>query len=439
MFIFENEIHTVVQVPPGSSPDYERNNPVSRLLTAIEGVELSAERQHYVVDSVQYLFPFSDAVLYGPSGDQSHVTDPRQQDNKNDFQKQNLQDFQLGATQLTRGYATAGDWTGPFLHISYTPALESPLAGGGTYRDATVLLYLKVGKSDTGPALLTVPYNELTHRYEIELWAHEGQGLADALGPKGAVALARGELQTRPDLVRGSLSDFQGSAFDRMRDEARDAGAALRMFDYVPEHSMHPVRSLRIRLAWKSASEDAWDSADGGDYRYEFGMVLRGWKNYLGVGQSGQPHGGIGSLEYRNLFSNYFDYEGQRRQEYGDDWLPELGRDLEPWNVDALGHKPPAVRREASMPVNYMDLHLLKPCCAIGIHRHRDNLEAFVMMNGKSLMVTGDWCKFPQRDRAFEIRTMLPGDVVLIRGGQFHGLINSLDENVRLFMFGGYD
>ena len=34
---------------------------------------------------------------------------------------------------------------------------------------------------------------------------------------------------------------------------------------------------------------------------------------------------------------------------------------------------------------------------------------------------------------------MLPGDLVLIKGGQFHSLINSLDENITLFMFGGYD
>jgi hypothetical protein len=61
------------------------------------------------------------------------------------------------------------------------------------------------------------------------------------------------------------------------------------------------------------------------------------------------------------------------------------------------------------MPVNYMDLHLLRPNCAIGIHRHRDNLEAFFMMHGKGLMVTGDWCKFPERERAFEIRTAAPG------------------------------
>lgn len=302
-----------------------------------------------------------------------------------------------------------------------------------------MLLYLKVGKADTGPAFISVPYSEVTHRYEVELWAHSGDGLTAALGDKGRAAMERGELLARPDLLQGSLADFQGSAFDALRDQARASGSGVLMFDYVPDHSMHPIRPLRIQLAWKSSLSDAWDSDDGRNFRFEFGMVLRGWKNYMGIGLSSQPHGGLGSLEYRNLFSNYFDYEERRRQEFGSEWLNELGRDLESWNFDALGNKPPAGRREAFMPVNYMDLHLLRPSCAIGIHRHRDNLEAFLMMQGKGLMVTGDWCKFAGRERAFEIRTMLPGDVVLIRGGQFHGLINSLDENVRLFMFGGYD
>jgi mannose-6-phosphate isomerase-like protein (cupin superfamily) len=91
------------------------------------------------------------------------------------------------------------------------------------------------------------------------------------------------------------------------------------------------------------------------------------------------------------------------------------------------------------MLVNYMDLHILNPDSAIGLHRHRDNLEAFLMMHGKALMVTGDWCKFSTRERAFEIRTLQPGELALIKGGQFHGLINLLDENSMLFMLGGYD
>jgi hypothetical protein len=40
---------------------------------------------------------------------------------------------------------------------------------------------------------------------------------------------------------------------------------------------------------------------------------------------------------------------------------------------------------------------------------------------------------------AFEIRTLRPGDIALLKGGQMHSLVNSLDEPVLLFMFGGYD
>jgi len=53
--------------------------------------------------------------------------------------------------------------------------------------------------------------------------------------------------------------------------------------------------------------------------------------------------------------------------------------------------------------------------------------------------VTGDWGQHPARARALEVRTMQPGDLAMIKGGQLHALVNPLDENVQLFMFGGYD
>ena len=62
-------------------------------------------------------------------------------------------------------------------------------------------------------------------------------------------------------------------------------------------------------------------------------MAFRGWRNYLGVGISPNPHGGVGFLEFRNLFSNYFGYEVARRQAFGDDvvldtaQVEELGTD----------------------------------------------------------------------------------------------------------------
>jgi oxalate decarboxylase/phosphoglucose isomerase-like protein (cupin superfamily) len=43
------------------------------------------------------------------------------------------------------------------------------------------------------------------------------------------------------------------------------------------------------------------------------------------------------------------------------------------------------------------------------------------------------------RERAFEVRTMQRGDLVLVKSGQFHALINTMDENMMLFMLGGYD
>lgn len=54
-------------------------------------------------------------------------------------------------------------------------------------------------------------------------------------------------------------------------------------------------------------------------------------------------------------------------------------------------------------------------------------------------MVVGDWCKLPERERCFEIRTLLPGNLAMLKGGQLHGLMNLLDEDASLFMFGGYD
>ena len=54
-------------------------------------------------------------------------------------------------------------------------------------------------------------------------------------------------------------------------------------------------------------------------------------------------------------------------------------------------------------------------------------------------MVTGDWSVVPDRDRAFEVRTMKPGDITLIKGGELHALANTAEETCELFMFGGYD
>jgi Mannose-6-phosphate isomerase len=91
------------------------------------------------------------------------------------------------------------------------------------------------------------------------------------------------------------------------------------------------------------------------------------------------------------------------------------------------------------MAVDYMDLHILKPECGIGLHRHRDNQEVFLMLEGRAYMVIGDWCKMPQRERSFEVRSLRAGHFAMLKGGNLHGLMNATDEDIQLFMFGGYD
>jgi mannose-6-phosphate isomerase-like protein (cupin superfamily) len=201
------------------------------------------------------------------------------------------------------------------------------------------------------------------------------------------------------------------------------------MVNVAPASTMHPLLPLRVELAWTDASQQFWDSQGGTNYVFEFDMIVRGWEHFLAVGTSPNPHGSIGFLEYRNLMSNYFQYADR----------PELGRTPQPWNFDAFGNKNHGGRYEKFFGVDYMDLHILKAGCGIGMHRHRDNQEVFLMMQGRGYMVVGDWCKMPQRERCFEIRSLKEGHFAMLKGGNLHGLMNPSDENISLFMFGGYD
>jgi hypothetical protein len=447
MEIVHADEQNFVSVPIGQAPAYDTQNPILRLVRHVEEAELAAEREHYLADTLQYLVPFEELGLYSP-GDGPDLADPRQQDNKNDFQKQNIARISFGDMSFVRGYASAGDWTGSFLKLCYADGPYTTLwkEGGGSPGDS-LRLFLRIGQAQT-TELLTVPYNPLTQRYDVELWSFEGGGsIRPHLGAKGQAAFDAGLIQVRPDLVKGNLAAFTGPGFDEEREAALRSGGALGLFQRWPEHTMHPIRPLRLELAWANQSATTWDSRGGQNHHYEFGMQLRGWNAYFQIGQSKNPHGGIGFLEFRNLFSNYFGHETQRRAALGTDWSPELGRRLEPWNFDAhtwrptepSGPKAGAAKREDFLAVEYMDLHILQPDCGIGIHRHRDNQEVFFLLQGKGLMIVGDWLKHPRRQRAFEIRTKLPGDLTICKTGQLHALYNALDEPASLFMFGGYD
>ena len=411
----------VIPVRPGTTPDYNQNNPVARLLTLIEGISLASGRENYPFDELQFLFPISSLLLYGPSPPDSAVIDPTMQDNKLDFQKQNVASFNAADTQLIRGLASAGDWTGPFLRLTYRAGPDSVLATKtGSLLGPSIRLWLKVGQNAVA-APLSVPYDADAGRYAIELWGWPGStaDLRTALDPRGQAALDRGGLVANATLIPGTVADFSREALDgKFTDEV------------APNHALHPTRPLHIAAAWGSADGKVWDSLDGANHQFEFCMILRGWEHYLSVGTSPNPHGGLGFLEYRNLLSNYGQYAG----------MHELRRTIPPWSFDAFGKKAPGERFEEFMAVDYMDLHIVRPNAAIGLHRHRDNQEIFMAIGDRGgIMVVGDWCKLPNRERCIEVRTLKPGHLAMLKGGNLHSLINPSDEDLFLFMFGGYD
>lgn len=408
----------VIPINPGSTPDYNHGNPAEKLMGLMQTVQFAAERECYLADSLQYLFPYSYLELYGPASSDSMQLDPTQQDNKTDFQKQNIHDFRTTDTILVRGWASVGTWTGPFLRLSYRGGPDSQLSQTAQHRLSDHLqLWLKVGDSAT-QTLISVPYNPRSARYEVELWGYAGNDLSNQLGDKGRASLESGALQVRPDLIKGSFATFN-------RDNLTDRF----MLEVEPNHSMHPILPLHIEAAWTDHTSTYWDSLQSANYQYEFNMIMRGWENFLGVGISANPHGGLGFLEYRNLLSNYGRYANTH----------ELARTLQPWNFDAFGNKNPLHTTENFLTVDYMDLHLLKGHCAIGLHRHRDNQEVFLMMEGRGIMIVGDWCKTARRERCFEVRTLRAGHFAMLKGGNLHSLINPTDQNISLFMFGGYD
>ncbi len=425
---------TILRVPPGQPPDYNSGNPLIKLLALGEQQRLAAERHFYLTDDLQALLPFSHLDFAGPQGQDADVLDPTRQDNKTDFQKQNVRDFLVTDTYLLRGWLTPRAWKDletfdpvpdrivPFLKLSYRAGPDSKLAEAlGRLPGQTIRLYLKVNGQEAG-GLITVPYNETTHRYEIELWGDHGsdlQAIFSTGGDERALAsLNRGELITRPDLIRGMRADFDREGKDDV--DVRNVS---------PDCTMHPLRSLRVEVAWADETGQHWDSNGGANYHYEFNMLLRGWDAYLKAGVSPNPHGGVGFLHYRNLLSNYFGFANSG----------ELARLVEPWQFDAMGRKAEGERSESFFSIDYADLHILKNNCGIGLHRHRDNQEIFFLLQGQAVMVTGDWYKFPDRERCFELRTLKAGHLAMIKPGGLHGMMNATDTDILLLMFGGYD
>ncbi|GJM64922.1 hypothetical protein [Persicobacter diffluens] len=422
-----------IYINPNESRNYNVNNPVWKISEMVEKVTFAAGREFYLVDSLDYLFPYKHLELYNTNyGDDKNLIGPiipwEQQNDKNDFHKQNIRSIVMEHFYLVRGYISIGDDAFPFVKVSYDAGMKTPLSQATNHNiGGSIQMWCKIKNSDS-QGLINLPYNSENDRYEVELWGYEGNDLLNYLEEKGAKALQDGTIQIRTDLVHGSPLAFSREAISLEGEPSDQDG---KVYNINPNHTMHPIFALPVELAFTNHNASVWDSLNGSNYRVEFNMLLRGWKNYIQGGVSANPHGGVGYLEFRNLFSNYFNHQSVLGN--------ELKRDLESWNLDADGTPTNTTGEEKFMAVEYMDLHILKPNCVIGIHRHKDNQEIFMMLRGSGLMVTGDWVQQPTWMRAFEVRNMRAGDLVLCKNGMLHSLMNLTDEDIELFMFGGYD
>jgi hypothetical protein len=271
--------------------NYNIKNPVLKLMHLMETASVMAEDMScYIADSFQYLFPFAQLILHGPAGNDRNLLNPESQDNKTDFQKQNVKDFTTTHAFLMRGWVSIGNWTGTFLKLSYLGGPDSTLSQlSGHQLSDHIYVWAKM----RGKAMLTpvkVPYNEQTNRYELEIWGYSGDDVLKHLSDKGRTALNRGAILISPDLLPGTMDDFNREGLD-----------SRNMYEVAPENAMHPLLPFDIELAWGDHTKTFWDAQNGSNYHYAFNMIQRGWNQFMEVGVSASPHGGVGFLHYRNL------------------------------------------------------------------------------------------------------------------------------------------
>jgi mannose-6-phosphate isomerase-like protein (cupin superfamily) len=75
-------------------------------------------------------------------------------------------------------------------------------------------------------------------------------------------------------------------------------------------------------------------------------------------------------------------------------------------------------------PLKFIRYVEMAPGSSIGNHRHGENEEVYVVLSGSGVMVVND-----------ERRAVKPGDVILNKPGWQHGLENTSQEPLQLFVF----
>ena len=75
-------------------------------------------------------------------------------------------------------------------------------------------------------------------------------------------------------------------------------------------------------------------------------------------------------------------------------------------------------------PLKFIDYVEMEPGSSIGNHRHGENEEVYVVLSGRGTMMVND-----------ESQAVKTGDVILNKPGWQHGLLNTSQEPLKLFVF----
>jgi mannose-6-phosphate isomerase-like protein (cupin superfamily) len=81
-------------------------------------------------------------------------------------------------------------------------------------------------------------------------------------------------------------------------------------------------------------------------------------------------------------------------------------------------------RPDFDTPLKFINYLEMEPGSSIGNHRHGENEEVYVVLSGSGVMITNG-----------ERRPVKTGDIILNKPGWEHGLENTAQETLKLFVF----
>ncbi len=366
----------VRRVQPGTTPNYNRGTHCSGSCTLVERTQLAAEREHYLqrspAVSVSTSTRSSCTDRREPTAD---ILDPARQDNKTDFQKQNVASFTHGGYDARARVGHHGELdravSAPLVsrRSRFAPCPRRPATPSAT----ASRLWLQ-GRRDAGAATARP-----CRTTRVRSLRDRAVGLS-----AGDPARATGSARRGRDRPRGAAWRVRTWSAASLGDFERGRIEDQFMVDVAPD--IPCTRSCRCT----SRSRGPNAQADGVGHPARRKLPVRV--------QHGAPR--LGPLPQRR-------HQPEPARRHRLPRISEPALELRPlrghWRARARrcspGTSTPSAARapcrggRSFMAVDYMDLHILKPELRHRPAPARDNQEAFLMMEGRGYMVVGDWCQ----------------------------------------------